>query len=112
MSGRKRLSTAEARQVHFLKMRAFFKQDGKCYWCGKIMIRGQQGDDCLTGDHVMPLWQGGRTKPGNIVAACKACNDTRTPIPRLGPGLVASAGDVSPRSPFELLIKHNKGEAT
>ena len=56
-----------------------------------------------TADHLVPRYAG-----GNIVAACRTCNTTRN-APETNrrrasaPGLVASAGDDAPRSPFEML---------
>ena len=44
-------------------------QRTSCYYC--------QTELCATSasmDHVVPLSQGGRSTPGNVVPACKACN--------------------------------------
>lgn len=58
----------------------------------------------LTGDHLIPLHNGGRTVPGNIVAACRKCNNERHPeLATMGGGLVGQSGDDTPRSPFEIL---------
>ena len=44
-------------------------QRGVCYYCNQKV-----GPDQLTMDHVVPLSRGGKSKKGNIVSACKACN--------------------------------------
>ncbi len=43
-----------------------------CYYC-----REATSKDAATMDHVVPLAQGGRSTPGNIVVACKACNTAK-----------------------------------
>jgi 5-methylcytosine-specific restriction endonuclease McrA len=61
-----------------------------------------------TADHLLPRNAGGKTMASNIVAACRACNNARN-APETNrrrasaPDLVASAGDNTPRSPFEAL---------
>lgn len=45
---------------------------GVCYYCNRKV-----GRDNLTMDHVVPLSRGGRSRKGNIVAACKACNNRK-----------------------------------
>jgi hypothetical protein len=66
-----------------------------------------------TADHLVPLYAGGKTTAGNIVAACLACNTTRnaseTNRRRASePGLVASVGDDAPRSPFEEILTRDR----
>jgi 5-methylcytosine-specific restriction endonuclease McrA len=59
----------------------------------------------LTGDHLIPRYAGGLTKPGNIVAACFKCNTSRqveTNKPRKTEA-VFSAGDPRSLSPFARL---------
>jgi hypothetical protein len=58
-----------------------------------------------TADHVRPVWDGGQTIPGNIVAACYECNQVRGQITnrtRRGSGKF-TIGDDTPVSPFEVL---------
>ncbi|HUU81101.1 MAG TPA: HNH endonuclease [Acidobacteriota bacterium] len=43
---------------------------GVCYYC-----RREVGREQLTMDHVVPLSRGGKSKKGNIVPACKECNN-------------------------------------
>ncbi len=47
-------------------------QKGVCHYC-----RREVGRDQLTMDHVVPLSRGGKSKKGNIVAACKTCNSKK-----------------------------------
>ena len=47
-------------------------QPGICYYC-----RSQVGRTHLTMDHVVPLSRGGRSTKGNIVPACKECNNRK-----------------------------------
>ena len=47
-------------------------QKGICYYCGR-----QVGREHLTMDHVVPLGRGGRSKKGNLVPACKECNNKK-----------------------------------
>lgn len=45
---------------------------GVCHYCGR-----QVGRDRLTMDHVVPLSRGGKSKKGNVVPACKECNNRK-----------------------------------
>ena len=47
-------------------------QKGVCYYC-----RHKVGRENLTMDHVVPLSRGGKSKKGNIVPACKECNNKK-----------------------------------
>lgn len=47
-------------------------QKGECYYC-----RRKVGKANLTMDHVLPLSRGGKSKKGNIVPACKECNNKK-----------------------------------
>ena len=48
-------------------------QPGICHYCGRHVGRAN-----LTMDHVVPLVRGGRSTKGNIVPACKECNNRKT----------------------------------
>lgn len=53
-------------------------QNTNCYYCRKSMTREQ-----VTMDHIVPISRGGRSTRGNLVPACKACNDQKrslTPV--------------------------------
>jgi len=45
---------------------------GKCHYCGEAV-----GAAALTMDHVVPLIRGGRSNKGNLVPACKDCNNRK-----------------------------------
>lgn len=47
-------------------------QKGVCYYCHQKVGRKN-----LTMDHVVPLSRGGKSKKGNIVPACKECNNKK-----------------------------------
>jgi 5-methylcytosine-specific restriction endonuclease McrA len=90
-----------------LRWRAFNAQRGLCYWCGQPMKQNCELNDplALTADHLIPRYAGGLTKPGNIVAACRGCNNTRQVETNKPPRheAVYKAGDDTPVSPFARL---------
>ena len=45
---------------------------GVCYYCTK-----QVGHRALTMDHLVPLARGGTSARGNVVPACKDCNNRK-----------------------------------
>ncbi|MEK6529575.1 MAG: HNH endonuclease [candidate division NC10 bacterium] len=45
---------------------------GCCHYCGR-----QVGPRALSMDHVVPLIRGGRSSRGNVVPACKECNNKK-----------------------------------
>jgi len=45
---------------------------GVCYYCNREVGRSN-----LTMDHLIPLSRGGKSKKGNIVPACKECNNKK-----------------------------------
>ena len=47
-------------------------QKGICYYC-----HGNVGKTNLTMDHVVPLSRGGKSRKGNLVPACKDCNNKK-----------------------------------
>lgn len=47
-------------------------QRGICYYCHREVGREQ-----LTMDHIVPLSRGGKSKKGNLVPACKECNNKK-----------------------------------
>ena len=47
-------------------------QKGECYYCHRTV-----GRENLTMDHIVPLSRGGKSKKGNIVPACKDCNNKK-----------------------------------
>jgi len=83
-----------------LTRRAWYAQRRRCYHCSDPITLAQ-----ATGDHYpTPRYQGGKTRHGNIVAACHDCNNRRNQeTNRRGGKLNMSVGDDTPRSPFEVL---------
>ena len=47
-------------------------QKTQCYYCQVVIEREQ-----VTMDHVVPISRGGRSTPGNLVPACKRCNEQK-----------------------------------
>jgi 5-methylcytosine-specific restriction enzyme A len=47
-------------------------QSGVCHYC-----HCEVGRNHLTMDHVVPLSRGGKSTKGNIVPACKGCNNKK-----------------------------------
>jgi 5-methylcytosine-specific restriction endonuclease McrA len=45
---------------------------GECYYCGNSVRPG-----ALTMDHLVPLIRGGKSSRGNVVPACKSCNNKK-----------------------------------
>lgn len=45
---------------------------GVCHWCG-----GTFPPDELTMDHIVPVTRGGKSTRGNVVPACKECNNRK-----------------------------------
>lgn len=43
-----------------------------CYYCSKTLSKNE-----CTMDHVVPLVRGGKSTKGNVVVACKACNNSK-----------------------------------
>ncbi|MBW1803268.1 MAG: HNH endonuclease [Deltaproteobacteria bacterium] len=47
-------------------------QKGVCHYCQR-----QVGPKNLTMDHILPLSRAGKSRKGNIVPACKECNNKK-----------------------------------
>ena len=45
---------------------------GTCQYCG-----GHFSPDELTMDHIVPIIRGGKSTKGNVVTACKECNNKK-----------------------------------
>lgn len=45
---------------------------GLCHYCGKTFA-----PDELTMDHLVPIVRGGKSTRGNVVPACKECNNRK-----------------------------------
>jgi 5-methylcytosine-specific restriction endonuclease McrA len=46
--------------------------EGKCYYCNAKVPAKE-----LTMDHIVPIIRGGKCSKGNIVTACKQCNNKK-----------------------------------
>ena len=66
---RERAKARELRQSQWWKRRC---AEGVCHYCGR-----QVGAKALTMDHLVPLSRGGRSNKGNLVPACKDCNNKK-----------------------------------
>ena len=66
---RERAKARELRASGWWKRRL---STGVCYYC-----RRDVGHRALTMDHLVPLGRGGRSVRGNVVPACKDCNDRK-----------------------------------
>ena len=64
-----RRKARELRQTEWWKRRL---AKGRCYYCGRSYAPAD-----LTMDHLVPLVRGGKTRKGNVVAACKMCNNKK-----------------------------------
>ena len=67
--GRERRKARELRQSQWWKRRC---AKGVCHYCGRPTPARQ-----LTMDHIVPLARGGRSTKGNVVPACKDCNNRK-----------------------------------
>lgn len=66
---RERRKARELRQSQWWKRRL---AKGVCYYCG-----GSTPPAALTMDHIVPISRGGKTTKGNVVPACKECNNNK-----------------------------------
>jgi len=66
---------------------AWRRQRGKCFYCDVPMILpGKDGRNgthpqCCTRDHVLPKSLGGTLAKGNVVLACRTCNNKKGDAP-------------------------------
>ncbi len=66
---RERQKARELRRSQWWKRRC---AEGRCYYCGrKVKPQG------LTMDHIVPIIRGGKSRKGNVVPACKECNEKK-----------------------------------
>jgi 5-methylcytosine-specific restriction endonuclease McrA len=71
---RERRKARELRQSQWWKRRL---AKGLCHYCGRPVAPAE-----LTMDHIVPIARGGRSTKGNVVPACKACNNQKNlPLP-------------------------------
>ena len=82
---RERAKARELRQTPYY--RELFRR-GVCHYCGKTFPESE-----LTLDHIVPVARGGRSTRGNLVVACRACNQAKKFL-----------------TPAELLLRENEAE--
>lgn len=66
---RERQKARELRSSQWWKRRC---SAGVCYYCGKKV-----SPRSLTMDHIVPIIRGGKSMKGNMVPACKKCNNQK-----------------------------------
>jgi 5-methylcytosine-specific restriction protein A len=66
---RERRKARELRQSQWWKRRL---AKGLCHYCGRAVAPAE-----LTMDHIVPIARGGRSTKGNVVPACKECNNRK-----------------------------------
>jgi 5-methylcytosine-specific restriction endonuclease McrA len=66
---RERAKAREIRKSPWWKRRL---SEGRCYYCGKEFPPKE-----LSMDHIVPLIRGGKSTKGNMVPACKDCNNRK-----------------------------------
>ena len=66
---RERSRAREIRKSPWWKRRL---SEGRCYYCGQEFSPKE-----LSMDHIVPLIRGGKSTKGNMVPACKDCNNKK-----------------------------------
>ena len=67
-----RRERAKARELRGSQWWKRKRAAGICYFCGRHFPPGE-----LTMDHIVPLIRGGKSTKGNVVPACKECNNKK-----------------------------------
>lgn len=65
----------ERRKARELRASQWWKRrcaKGRCHWCNRAIP-----PDELTMDHIIPIARGGKSTRGNVVPACKTCNNQK-----------------------------------
>ncbi|MBZ4672305.1 MAG: endonuclease [Deferribacteraceae bacterium] len=65
----------EKEKARALRKKQWWKNQisqGICHYCGRKFSPEE-----LTMDHIVPLIRGGKTTKGNVVPACKECNNKK-----------------------------------
>jgi 5-methylcytosine-specific restriction endonuclease McrA len=66
---------AEKQKARELRASQWWKRrcdKGRCHYCGRETAPRE-----LTMDHIVPLSRGGKSTKGNVVPACKECNNMK-----------------------------------
>ncbi len=75
--------------VNALKRRAFWNQEGRCFYCSEPMMwrrdpaLKRRPNRRVTAEHLEPSSRGGPDTFHNVVAACYGCNHERGDMPLL-----------------------------
>ncbi len=67
-----KLEKAKARELRDSQWWKRKRSQGVCYYCGRKFRPAE-----LTMDHLIPIARGGRSVQGNLVPACKECNNKK-----------------------------------
>ena len=70
-----RFLSRERQKARALRESQWWKRQlakGRCYYCGRSVPSSG-----LTMDHIVPMSRGGRSTKGNVVTACKPCNNKK-----------------------------------
>ncbi|MGB5422173.1 MAG: HNH endonuclease signature motif containing protein [Desulfobacterales bacterium] len=65
----------ERRKAREIRVSQWWKRrlaKGICHYCNR-----KTSSDSLTMDHIVPIARGGRSTKGNLVTACKSCNNKK-----------------------------------
>lgn len=65
----------ERQKARQIRMSQWWKRrcaKGICYYCGRLAPPKE-----LTMDHIVPIARGGKSTKGNVVPACKECNNAK-----------------------------------
>jgi 5-methylcytosine-specific restriction protein A len=63
---------AKAREMRASQWWKRKRSSGLCYYCGRKFKPAE-----LTMDHLIPVTRGGKSAQGNLVPACKNCNNKK-----------------------------------
>ena len=66
---REKAKARELRKTQWWKRKC---SQGLCYYCNRTVNPAE-----LTMDHIVPIVRGGKTTKGNVVPACKECNNRK-----------------------------------
>lgn len=100
---------AERRKARELRASQWWKRrcaKGFCHYCGQPMAPGE-----LTMDHIVPIARGGKSTKGNIVPACKECNNKKKQMLPIEWEAYLQERRVASRDPFSVTEKHVVQEA-
>jgi len=67
--GKERAKARKLRASQWWKRK---RSEGRCHFCGRAFPPRE-----LTMDHIVPIIRGGKSTKGNVVPACKECNNKK-----------------------------------